>query len=287
MFDDFSVKWLILGFVIGCVISFAIVFGLKIKPIYRMLTNKDRVENTMIVCCILVITLCVLSDLGLKLEGELVVAILSIIGSMAFSYFITKRFSKRDYEAKLKEEASTAYRHNKNLLLKIIYEINLIDTIFSQNICVNKNEKCAHIQTLYRLRDSLIHCKRDAEENINDWSNIIAEEITTINEVVSCRKRKTELLFLRTDTEDGCESEVKRISEELDEVELKLIELEKKLDDKPIYKIILKNEIDAAEEMEDWIQKEKNDLQSKKLKEEQSYAFIKEYIEKRHNMNVK
>lgn len=254
--------------------------AIKRKDLFKIFVNKNGLQNGLIIGVFAIMVLSLVFNFGVvSSDDEVVAAIFSLIGSSAFSYLLTKRYSKITYEDELRKVAITAYRHNKNLLTKIKYEIDIIDRIFSQNVCDNNHlgNSCEYTHTLYRMRDSLIGFKRDTEENINDWSDIIPKEIDAINTVSDTQKKINLLAYDRADMEDEIDEEL--LEKENAELKERLNKHQKILDANPRLKIILENENKLSEEMEDLITREIDARKSKSMKSPNHYDPMKVYYD--------
>lgn len=193
-------------------------------------------------------------------------ALITTLSTVLFSWLITKKTSAAEYRDRLKNEASTAYRHNKSLLIKIEYEIKLIDRIFVDNVCNKDGRGCEHINTLYRIRDALINFKRDCEENLCDWANIIAVEVRETNKMIDLEKELKQLYYKSENYEDDG-----RLTEVQFEIAAKKEAIEKLKDNfdgsVEIYEMLLDNERKFTNEMDQWIREEVIRKESEKIKE--------------------
>lgn len=276
MSKDSFVIGVVVGIIIGCIVLF---FASKIrkKEIYKIFINENGIENFLVIASAFLFIIAVIIDTNEKVvDLKITSATISFVGTFLFSFLLTKRYSKKTYTEELKDVATTAYRHNKSLLTKIIYEIDLIDRIFSKNTC-NGGDKnlCEYTHTLYRMRDSLVGFKRDAEENINDWSNIIPEEINAINEVISTQKKIYDLEYIMSNTEDDIDLD--RFRSERIKLENNLAIHQHIIEKNPMLKIILENDKKLAEEMENYIKTEEDAKASQTMKQSRSYENMKPF----------
>lgn len=253
---------LILGVIVGALVV-AGTGWLLITKKFEKVKYVVQLENIILIFAVLIFVSALILDFGLHVSG-IISILLSTAGSFLGSYILSKKFSKITYEEKLKEQATTAYRHNKSLLSKLEYQIQLIEDVFVLENCKREGENCRYLNILYRIRDSLIAYKQDMVENISDWSVIIPEETLAIDQIVKQSKRIKALRFKR-ENEDLNIEEATRIDEEIIKVEKILEEQRKILSDKPTFELIVSDQESLSTELNERVRKEKRMKQVRKI----------------------
>lgn len=271
----------VVAFAIGMVAAGILVVGFVLSGKFglkEVFTKKNGIENGLMLFAVALIIISVVYDFGIDEKvTSITSSVIGFIGSVWFSYLLTKKYSKVTYEEQLKEVASTAYRHNKSLLVKIKYEIELIERVFLKNKCQNRDgNSCENMHLIYRIRDSLIGFRRDTEENISDWSNIIAKEINLINAIIETRKESNEIKYKIADTEETTDLEVLHC--QLEQMEEKLNESEEELNKSPIFKMILEKELSQEDEMIERIKIEEDIKISQSTKASHGDAGVNIYL---------
>lgn len=256
--------------------------------IYKLFSCKNGIENALIVSFVFLGVLSLIFDYCVSsIELPITPSILGLIGTFGFSYLLTKKFSTKTYRNDLKQRASTAYRHNRNLSMKIEYEIGLIDYVLSE---YDRGGAEGYRRTLYRIRDSLIGFKLDTEGNINDWTDIIAEEIKTMNDITQMENEIIDIRIQRQEEDSNNQQE--KDSDNQRALKLREKELEKKLKEYkdtlgPVFQIILKNEDGLLRDLDIWLDMEIEKVDLEKVKLSQDFSSMQVQQEKYKERNSK
>lgn len=150
----------------------------KINDLFKPLRdNLDVIEIIVFVVCIIGSITIMLTEMDKEWKGKIITYILAII--------TTSIFSKISTGSKLKEEqkkfAIIAYRHSKNLSSKM--DISQKKYGIIKNINCKNIHSCPYYQNMQEVIEDLLIFKNDTEENIEDVSTYISEDIINIKKI--------------------------------------------------------------------------------------------------------
>lgn len=212
------------------------------------IVRNNVVESIVaVVCFIIFVYLITTKDESIRGNG--LYNLFSVFVTFIFTWISAKFSCIYQYEKENKKYATTAYRHNRNLITKIDYFIKVIDNIIrNRTQCGGSGNICQNKENLFRLRDSLISFKEDAQENLGDWTNLIASDISKMEKA---RKEYEKYKIVQ----DSSQDEDNPVEE--DSIQNARNAYESAYNDlTPEFRIIFDNEIKIADEMNTYVEEE-------------------------------
>lgn len=166
----------------------------------------------------------------------------------------------KSFKEKQKEPAMRSYRHSINILSKLDYGIEttkLIELDF-ENCDGKNNNGCNFIANIHRVRDLLKTIRMDCVENINDWADVLSEDLNKISEIDAIKneiENKTKYIQDENKTIPNLETHLKEVSE----LKTKVKKLKEEMDPR------LKNTLDIKQKYEnDYIKEIQQEIKMKR-----------------------
>lgn len=255
------------GIIIGFILSIIMVkwnrLGKQIKKMYIKSPIETIVE---FITGIIIFTTIIASILNQSFSIGVLSIILSFFSSFIFTWILTKKTSENIFIEKQKESAIRSYRHSINIKSKLDYSIKIADLINTELIlCKNSsNGKCELSGELLRVRDFLITAKMDANDNINDWADILSEELNIIQDIKEKKVKIEELLEQKQNINFHDEKE----SIKVPELETQILKLSVKIDElKNKINPIVRHTLEAEEDfIDEYLQHVDKEIENKKVK---------------------
>lgn len=222
------------------------------KGSFVYLLKRNIVDTIVAIVCVLIF-LYLIFGTDEAVRGSLMCNLFSIFVTFIFSWITVKFSCIYQYEKENKKYATTAYRHNRNLITKIDYNIKVLDCIIKKKTQCGKSDGiCQSRENLFRLRDSLISFKKDAKENLGDWSNLIAEDISQMSKT----RKKYDDYKVITDKSQDDDYEIS--ADKVDDAKKEYEKAYNELD--PEFRIIFDEEIKISDEMDTYVAEEEKIL---------------------------
>lgn len=209
------------------------------------------------------------SILGITLGSEVLNTVLNFFVSFIFAIYLANYSAGITFKEKQKEAAIISYRHSINIKNKIEYSLEIIEIIvlsmsrYKMNAC--NNGTCSAISQINRIKDTLINIKADSDNNINDWGDILTEELLKVDEILDLECDVDEY---RDDLREGFldDKEYQSIHNKLNELQTELKEKKDSLS--PLAKnMCLLNSTTYNELFGEHVKREKNKLKGYDLQE--------------------
>ena len=219
---------------------------MNLKNIWKKVTKNNQdvsfVEVIIFIFSLIGVAIIICNDIDKEWHGRLISFILSFI----ISWFLSKLANNKMLKEEQKKFASIAYRHGKNLSTKM--EISAEKYKFSYSNSCFKKESCVFYKNMNEIIEDLLIFKNDTEENIEDFSRYIGNDIIKLEKIeeydTELKKLYSNLQDENNDKIDLIESRIKLIESkrdhEFDEIteELKVHYLKRKKRNQDLEKII-------------------------------------------------
>jgi TRAP-type C4-dicarboxylate transport system, large permease component len=265
--NSLGVWALFIGIVIGIVVTLFVVKWQKFINEIKRQYSKSPIETVVIYVTGVIILINLLSSLINKtLSSSLLNVVLSFFSSFVFSWILTKKTTEISFKEKQKEAAIRSYRHSISIKSKLNYSIKISDLINTDLVTCkgNAHGKCELSDELLRLRDFLITAKMDANDNINDWADILSEELNIIEDI---RDNKIKIEKLQMQKQDLNLNDTKE-KEKADDLENEISKLLKEIDNlKDKVNPMVRHTLEIEEDFEsEYVQHVENEIENKKVK---------------------
>lgn len=212
------------------------------------------IESIILIICLFGSIVVIASELEEVWQGKLMVFILSFISS----WLMSKISSNRELKEEQKKFAIVSYRHGKNLSTKMDLSVEKYNCIKSEK-CLSK-ESCLYYQNMSEIIEDILIFKNDTEENIEDLSRYISEDIIKLDDIEEYDNKLKELNSKLQDENyydriDSIKSEIESIKiirdQEFENIneELKVHYIKRNKRNQDLEKIV-KNKKDRIESLE-------------------------------------
>jgi ABC-type multidrug transport system fused ATPase/permease subunit len=176
---------LILGVIIGCVSNFLINKGRHTNIYIKFMSNPIKYLIEFITCFIIGSQF-IISVLNISTLNPFMSTLLSFFSSIIFAWLLTRHSTTKELNEKQKELAIKSYRHSINAKEKIEYIDLLLEYIdLILNECSASTKECQMKYNLYRISDGINNAFKDSIGNIEDWADILSDDLDKINEINS------------------------------------------------------------------------------------------------------
>lgn len=169
-------------------------------------------------CVILVLSLfgsivVICSDLDDSWQGKLMTFVLTFISS----WILSKISSNRELKEEQKKFAIISYRHGKNLSAKMDLSSEKYNYVYAHDC--SKKESCIYFKNMNDIIEDLLIFKNDTEENIEDFSRYIGNDIIRLEKV---EEFDIKLSLLNSKLQDeNYNDKIDEINKEIKDIEIK------------------------------------------------------------------
>lgn len=186
-------------------------------------SNISFIECVILTLCLLGSVLIISSSFDVSWQGRTIAFVLTFITS----WLMSKISSNRELKEEQKKFAAVSYRHSKNLAVKMDLSVEKYKCISAQKC--EKQDSCVYFNNMDEIIEDILIFKNDTEENIEDISHHISEDVISLKKIEEI-DNKIETLNSKLQDENYTE-EFEKIEEEL-----KQLDCEKNLEFKKIRK---------------------------------------------------
>ena len=261
IFNPIFSQGLLLGVIIGIVICLIIQNKVNGNKIVKQIKDNINIKNFIFIgTCLITIVLFISSLLGISISNATLSTILNFAVSFVFAFMFNEYSNDKSFKEKQKEPAMRSYRHSINILSKLDYGIEttkLIELDF-ENCDGKNNNGCNFIANIHRVRDLLKTIRMDCVENINDWADVLSEDLNKISEIDAIKneiENKTKYIQDENKTIPNLETHLKEVSE----LKTKVKKLKEEMDPR------LKNTLDIKQKYEnDYIKEIQQEIKMKR-----------------------
>ena len=254
------------GLIIGSILTVILLKNDKLLTELKKKYVNSPIETMVIFTTgIIIFATVIASVLNQSFSIGMLSIILSFFTSFVFSWILTKKSSENLFIEKQKESAIRSYRHSMNIKSKLDYSIKIADLINTElGICKNSSSgKCDLSGELLRVRDFLITAKMDANDNINDWADILSKELNIIEEI---KEKKSQIeKFLKQKQNLNLDDKME-LAKSI-EIEAQILKLNGAIvDSKDNINPIVRHTLEAEEDFTDeYLQHVDKEIESKKV----------------------
>lgn len=254
------------GLLIGSILTVILLKTNKLLVALKKMYANSPIETMVVfITGIMISTTLIATMLNQSFSLSMLNIILSFFSSFVFAWILTKKSSEILFIDKQKESAIRSYRHSINIKSKLDYSIKIADLINTGlGICKNSSDgKCDLSDELMRVRDFLITAKMDANDNINDWADILSKELNIIEEIKEKKAQIEKFSKEKQNLNLGNEEEAAKSLQ----LEAKIIRLtEKIVESKTNINPIVRHTLEAEEDFTDeYLQHVDKEIESRKV----------------------